>query len=225
MCAFQSGTKCSSKFIVLCVIFSWGDFSVAIDAEFKLPNEYCESVGEMEIRFRDYYPLYLSTEAYGNGSTHERNGSGESQPCRNGMVAKIMNESAKACCPNVNISYVSLRDTDVEYPISFLAQYEVFRHAIGTDNDTTDPKKFIFYFPEFSSKGATQVYGFSRPFLPMLKSPGHAVVMLTSEAKLGLSPSEILSPSLSLLALMFASALLFGLMVWFLVCFDFGGPV
>ena len=43
--------------------------------------------------------------------------------------------------------------------------------------------------------------------------------MLKSETKFGLTPAEVLMPSLPLLAVMFAFALLCGIVVWFLVSF------
>ena len=217
MCDFQRGSKSASVFIMLCMIFS----RVAGDSDFRLPFEYCQNVSEVEIRFNDYYAVYLSTSMNGKAATYGVNGSEKQEVDRNGMVVRIINEAVTACCPNVNVSFVRFGNREAKYPISTLAQRDVFRYTFRPRNNTIDPKKFIFYFPEFSDKGATEVYGYPRTFLPVVRSPGHAVVMLRSEGKFGPRPWEILRPSLPLLVLLLGFALVFGLVVWFLVSSDF----
>ena len=183
--------------------------------ELGLPEEVCQNVSEIEVRFRDYYPYFLSGEVYDNNSTHFGKVSHNLGGHQNGLVAKIIIESAKSCCANVSVSFASLGDDDASYPIAFIVQSEVLRSS--HHHSSVDPKKLIFYFPEFSGKGATQVYEYPRAFLPVLKSPGHAVVMLSSDAKFGLKAIEVLGPSLPLLGLMFIAALVFGVVIWFLV--------
>ena len=209
------GSKPTSA-LLLCLFFA-DVLSVAGKIKVDLPSEVCQNVSEIEIRFRNYYAFYLSREAFGVASSPGENKSEIFETHRNGIFADNILRSARACCPNLTVNFVWIGgDTDDESPISAVAQRDIFQHYFGSSKNKTDPNKFVFYFPEFSTKGATQVYGFPRPFLSLLKSPGHAVVMLTSDAMFGLSPNEILKPSLPLLALMFASAIIFGIMVWFL---------
>ena len=183
-----------------------------IDTDFKLPEIFCQNVSEVEIRFHNYYPIYLSRKTLGKRSVND---SGELEINDRSLLAEIISESVKNCCPNVTLSFVWLGANESGLSVPYLAQRAVFRHSVNRSN--VDPKKFIFYFPEFSSTGAKEIYVNPTAFLPIVKSPGHAVIMLMSEAKIGLHANEIIRPSLPLLILMFASALVFGLIVWFLV--------
>ena len=212
------GSKQTSV-LPLCIFLA--DFlSVAGKIKVDLPNGVCQNVSEVEIRFRNYFAFYLSRETFGIDSSPGENKSEIFDTKINGIFADNIIRSAKKCCPNLTVNFVWIGgDTDAEYPISAVSQHDIFQHSFSSRKNETDPKRFVFYFPEFSTKGATNVYDFPRPFLPLLKSPGHAVVMLTSDALLGLSPDKILKPSLPLLALMFAAAIIFGIVVWFLVSF------
>lgn len=212
----KAGRKLATICIILCVISASAvkDFDFN---QFQLPVETCGNVSNVEIRFLDYYAYYLTTKtAYENGTIRTVNRSSPSM-VPNGSIPKILKDSANYCCPNVSIKFVWLENNDV--PITFLAQRDVHHAIVSSYKNTIDSKKFVFYFPEFSQKDATEVYRLPRHFLPLIKSPGHAIIMLKSETKFGLTPDEILIPSVPLLAMLFTFALLFGVVVWFLVRF------
>ena len=218
-CCLQNGRKLATMCIILCVISAtssqYSDFN-----EFQLPAKVCENVSNVEIRFRDYHAYYFATKtAYKNGTERTVNLSLPSM-VPNGFIPKILKDSVKYCCPNVSVKFVLLENSTA-VPVTFLAQRDVYHAVFRFYNNTMDRKKFVFYFPEFSQKDATNIYKFPRHFLPLVKSRGHAIIMLKSETKFGLTPAEVLMPSLPLLAVMFAFALLCGIVVWFLVSFHF----
>lgn len=169
-----------------------------------LSSDVCQDISEIEVRFRDYFSEYL-------GFHTELVQGEEFKYVEHGQVVGMLTESARMCCEKMNVSFVWLGNKKDKSPIQHLVKESVF-----TD---TDSKKFIFYFPEFSDKGMTQVYrdAFPRPFLPVVKSPGHAIIMRAADAKKGLSAFEILKPSAPLITLLVTLAVVFGIAVWFLV--------
>ena len=204
----------SSTLLKVLLIVLW--LSSTCGKKAFLPSTVCQNISGIEVRFYDYFPGYLgSYPAPVQGEEYKYNESGQGGEYKYNEVAEILTDSARMCCGNLNVSFVWLKNTN---SVSVQIQYLVKADTLTTDNDSG---KFIFYFPEFSEKGMRQVYEYTlrRPFLPVLKSPGHAVVMRTSEAKKGVEPIKTLAPSLPLIVLLFTMATFFGIAVWFLVSY------
>ena len=196
----------SSTLLKVLLIVLW--LSSTCGAKAFLPSTVCQNISGIEVRFRDYFSVYLgSYPAPVQGEEYKYNGSGH--------VAQILTESARICCGNLTISFVWLNSTNSK-------SAQIHHHVktdIWTDNDSG---KFIFYFPEFSEKGMRQVYEDTsrRQFLPVLKSPGYAIIMRAAEARKGVAPIKTLAPSAPLILLLLSMAMLFGVAVWFLVSYS-----
>lgn len=196
--------------IVCAIIFS---APIHCDFGFSLPGKICQNVSEVEVRYRDYYPFYLSSKP-----PQMARGRWKYQP---GLLAKRITDAAKTCCPNVNVTFKWIGNVEPHKHVTLIAQREVLRSLLDKRNQSNSPQKFIFYFPEFTSGRVSEIYPYPTPFLSVLNSPGHAVVMLKSDAKRATSPGKLLAPSVPLVIVIFAAALIFGLAIWLLVSFDY----
>ena len=176
--------------------------------EAGVPQQFCNSISTLKLKFRNYFPHYLSM-------SHNETTNDPTSIYEEGSLYKKVHQAENKCCadPNIKVSFKWLDNVSTHMPLQFLVQHEQFaERTFSKYND-----QLVFYFPEFADKGASHVYSPKSRFFRVLHSPGHVVLMRSADAKLGLDPVTILAPSSPLLAFLFTTALVVGIVVWFLV--------
>ena len=96
-----------------------------------IPKEECDKISSMEVRYNEFYELYL-------GHKNDNNALQEQ-----GIIYKSLTKAVDACCPGMGINFIHVNDT-----IEHLVQDDILHHH-GMGNSS----HLVFYFPEFTAQG------------------------------------------------------------------------
>ena len=96
-----------------------------------IPKEECNRISGVEIRYNEFYELYL-----GHGSEND-----ELQ--KHGIIYKSLAGAVNACCPGMELNF-----TQVNESVEYLVQEDILHHF-----DINNDSKLVFYFPEFTDQG------------------------------------------------------------------------
>jgi hypothetical protein len=99
--------------------------------ELLIPKKECEKVSSVEVRYNEFYELYL-----GHGNEKD-----EIQ--EHGIVYRSLIGAVEACCPGMVLNF-----TLVNRSVESIVQEDILHH-----HDVQNGSHLIFYFPEFTSQG------------------------------------------------------------------------
>lgn len=102
----------------------------------KIPKEECDKISGMEVRYNEFYELYL-------GHKNDNNTLEEG-----GIIYQSLTKAVDACCPGMRINFTHVNNT-----IEHLVQDDILHH-----HDVQNSSHLVFYFPEFTSQGKLGKY-------------------------------------------------------------------
>ena len=98
----------------------------------KIPKEECDKISGMEVRYNEFYELYLGHKNYDNNTLEEE-----------GIIYQSLTKAVDACCPGMTINFTHVNET-----IEHLVQEDILHH-----HDVQNSSHLVFYFPEFTAQG------------------------------------------------------------------------
>ncbi|CAB4009045.1 Hypothetical predicted protein [Paramuricea clavata] len=99
--------------------------------ELLIPKEECEKISSVEVRYNEFYELYLG-HSNGEDDIHEH-----------GIIYQSLIRAVNACCPGMALNF-----TLVNRSAESLVQEDILHH-----HDVQNSSHLIFYFPEFTPQG------------------------------------------------------------------------
>ena len=167
-------------------------------AQSYLEKEICDRISNVEIRYKDYYDVYLqyneATQSVGNVSA----------------FYVYITSAVEGCCQGMPLNFTRLNSSKSDIEESAL-------NALPTEDNTSIPRPFVFYFPEFAANKEKIVYDFELTFVKLARSPGQALLMLTPESKQKVSFFHIFKESGAMLATMLTMSWFVGILGWITV--------
>ena len=160
-------------------------------------GEACNRVSNVEIRYKDYFDYYLGF----NRTTQTVS--------KIGLFYHYIKHAVNECCNymDVNFTYINASESNIEH---------LALDRLAPDN-SSGPRPFVFYFPEFAASKEKSVYDFELPFVKLSRSAGQALLMLKPESKKKVGLFYIAVESGPMLAMMLAMSWFIGILGWITV--------
>lgn len=157
-----------------------------------IPSSICSGIKKVEIRYRNYYDIYLGNSLF------------LPELRMDGIHVKVIQKATSVCCNTTKLEFVFDRTVKTDIEESYV------------DIVVNDPTRstFTFFYPEFADKKERQIYATQAEFVALARSPGHAIIMKRPSPIPPVFVGEIFVKSWAILIFLITFAWIIGILAW-----------
>ena len=182
-----------SNHVFVCLLLLVG----CLPSSFGHMGKACSLLTRVEFHFKSYFDFYFDQTSTTNS----------------GLLYDTIKGALKLCCPGAIIQFLPLSHTKESIQ-------EIVTKVKGGDNSFHSQGIVKLYYPEFADEVTTDVYDGTTPFLRLLKSSGHAIIMVKPPPKERVFVGEIIVKSSAILMFLITFAWIIGILAWATVSYQ-----
>lgn len=161
-------------------------------AENMIPAHICSGIKKVEIRYRNYYDIYLGNSVF------------IPELRMDGIHVRVIQNAMAGCCNTTELEFIFDKTvkTDIEEDVVDIVLKE------------RSTSTFKFFYPEFADKKERQIYATQAEFVALARSPGHAIIMKKPAPIPPVFVGEIFVKSWAILIFLITFAGIIGILAW-----------